>query len=106
MNRTTRSWFRPGLTARRKIANYSSPRIWYVRGRWGDDQAEIADAVKRNCISSTLSHGGHRFYSPKHRLDVVLGLVFPRQFIERRLVTSFPVTTFRHVKLLVFVIFN
>ena len=42
----------------------------------------------------------------KRRLDVALDLVFPRQLIERRFVTSFPVTTFRHVKLLVLVISN
>ena len=42
----------------------------------------------------------------KRRLDVVLDLSFPRQFIERRLVPSFPVTTFRDVRLLMFVIFN
>jgi hypothetical protein len=36
----------------------------------------------------------------------VLGLFLPRQLIEGRLVTSFTVTTFRYIKLLVFVISN
>ena len=51
------------------------------------------------CIPYDLNFGSARLY-------FVVGLVFPRQFIERRLVTSFPVATFRYVKLLVFVIFN
>jgi hypothetical protein len=42
----------------------------------------------------------------KNRLDVVLGLLFPGQFIERWLVTSLAVTTFRDVKLLVFIVPN
>jgi hypothetical protein len=42
----------------------------------------------------------------KRCLDFVLDLLFPGQFIERWLVTSFPVATFRDVKFLVFVISN
>jgi hypothetical protein len=39
-------------------------------------------------------------------LRIVRGLIKPRQFIERRLVASFPITVFRQVKLLVLVIFD
>jgi hypothetical protein len=62
-------------------------------------------AIQFSCTHSGVGRGAGGQGSMKPD-GIVRGLIKPRQFIEGRLVASFPITVFWQVELLVLVIFD